>query len=651
MELPKWVISVLNKILGNRYVVHQVLGEGGFGIVYLVLDKIDNNIYALKTFKDEYFKDIESRKRFIKEALLWINLDKHPNIVRAFYIDEIEGRQFIKLEYIPKNRYGLNTLTDYLFELPPDLKQATTWAIQFCYAMEYAYSKGIRAHRDIKPDNILITQNKQIKVSDFGIAGAVIETAHNRSIYSVFSNRIYFSCQTIEGIGFGTPAYMPPEQFTSANKCDERSDIYSFGIVLFQMASQGKLPFEVIVKHENEENALGKYWYEMFILHSNAKVPRLKSKLFPIIKKCLNKKPTKRYSFRELRLELERLLKKVSGEILEPPSLEYLDFIEWNNKGLSYENIGSYDDAVLCYKKAVEINPTYDTAWANMGFVFGERLENPIEAMKCYEKAFHINPTSANSWNNRGMGFSGIRKHQEAIKCYENALKIDPNYYTAFINMGIEYMHLLDWKKELNCYDSAIQINPKSDTAWRLKGSRLSVLKQYNEAKECFLKAIDINPRDSTTWEKIGHLYKNLKDYKKALTCYDKALQINPILDELLYSKGSLYEKLEMFNEALECFEQMIRINKRDEVAWECKIDILISLGNTQRVLDSFKEALENIPDSTDLWWLMGEYLIEQNRINEAVTAYKNLIKNATEEDANVKGAFNKITELQQLIK
>ena len=157
--------------IGGKYEVFALLGEGGFGTVYQVYSHSTNEVYALKTCRDEYIEDPSIRERFRKEAQVWIDLERHPYIVRAEHVESILGRLYIAMEHIASDEPGMNTLDGFLSNRPPDLAQSLRWAIQCCHGMEYAYSRGIKAHRDIKPANIMIDQNMAVKITDFGLAG------------------------------------------------------------------------------------------------------------------------------------------------------------------------------------------------------------------------------------------------------------------------------------------------------------------------------------------------------------------------------------------------------------------------------------------------------------------------------------------------
>ena len=302
--------------IGSEIQVLKVLGEGGFGIVYLARSS-RVGFCAVKTLRDELVLDERVVDLFQKEARIWIELGRHPYLVRAFYVEEVHGRLYVAMEYVPSNDRGVNGLETYLRRQTPELGQALWWAIEFSHGMEYAYSKGVRCHRDIKPANILIGPDNRIRITDFGIAGVIVAKSGGENPPA----GVAVEGATQAGAVFGTPTHMPPEQFVAAASCDARSDIYSFGVVLFEMAS-GKLPFAPPPIAPGPDRSR-KLWTALAKLHAERPVPNINSPLFPIVAKCMEKDPTNRYqTFPELRADLEALLKEKTGEVVAVPSEE-----------------------------------------------------------------------------------------------------------------------------------------------------------------------------------------------------------------------------------------------------------------------------------------------------------------------------------------
>lgn len=402
-----------------------MLGEGGFGIVYLVYSNQTKSAYALKTFRDEYIEDIKTRERFRKEAQVWIDLERHPYLVRTSFVDEISGRLYIAMEHIASDEPGMNTLDGFLRRRPPDMAQSLRWAIQFCHGMEYACSKGVKAHRDIKPANIMIDQNKTVKITDFGLARVLVESSISEQRHVAGKVGNDSSMQTAIGTSIGTPEYMPPEQFTDLSACDERSDIYSFGIVLYQMASGGKLPFYT----DNPDLR----WTALKHFHQETPVPRLKSPFFPIIFRCLEKKPINRYfSFKELRRDLESLLKKQTGEVVMLPELKELEAWELANKGFSLAMLGKDQEAIACYDIAIEIDSRYALAWYNKGIAIGN-LGKDQEAIACYDIAIEINHGDAGAWLGKALAEDKLGRKQDVVYSFRQFITYASDKYAEQI--------------------------------------------------------------------------------------------------------------------------------------------------------------------------------------------------------------------------
>ena len=186
-------------LIGQEFQVIDILGKGEFGVVYLVYSSVNKSVYALKTFRDKYLQNASIKEHFKKEANIWINLERHPYLVRAYFVTEIAGRLFIAMEYIAKNREGLNSLDDYLKRSPPNTPQILRWAIQFCHGIEYAYSKGLQCHRDIKPSNILISHDKTVKISDFGLGDLYLASDQPIKEITIHRNEPRTGTKNIQG--------------------------------------------------------------------------------------------------------------------------------------------------------------------------------------------------------------------------------------------------------------------------------------------------------------------------------------------------------------------------------------------------------------------------------------------------------------------
>lgn len=207
----------IGKIIDKRYHIQRIIGVGGMAIVYEAVDIVLNRTVAFKMLKDEMSDDEESVKRFINESKA-VSMLSHPNIVKIFDVS-VKSR----MKYIVMERVEGITLKSYMQKkgaLSTD--EVLSYTEQVLKALEHAHSKGI-VHRDIKPQNILLLKNGRVKVTDFGIA--VLPSTE----------------QSSDGKAIGTVYYISPEQ-VNGREIDARSDLYSLGIMMYEMAT-GTLPF------------------------------------------------------------------------------------------------------------------------------------------------------------------------------------------------------------------------------------------------------------------------------------------------------------------------------------------------------------------------------------------------------------------------
>ncbi len=270
--------NYVGKRLDGRYEIQDVIGVGGMAIVYKAYDNIDDRIVAVKVLKDEYLANEEFRRRFKNESKA-IAVLSHPNIVKVFDVSFGDRLQYIVMEYVE----GI-TLKEYIEKCGNiDWNEALFFIIQILRALQHAHDKGI-VHRDVKPQNIMLLENGTIKVTDFGIA----RFSHSET-------------RTVTEKAIGSVHYISPEQ-AKGELTDEKADIYSVGIVLYEMLT-GKLPFD-------GDSAVA---VALMQVNDEATLPRTINSEIPmgfeqITMKAMQKVPRERYqTAAEMLLDLEEL--------------------------------------------------------------------------------------------------------------------------------------------------------------------------------------------------------------------------------------------------------------------------------------------------------------------------------------------------------
>ena len=277
--------GLIGKLVGHYRIV-ETLGEGGMGVVYKARDEHLDRFVAIKILPQEKIADPERKRRFVQEAKSASALN-HPNIITVYDIASCDSTDFIAMEYVPGK--ALNHLIPRR-GLP--LADALKYAVQIADALAAAHAVGI-IHRDLKPANVMITGPEEqgragvVKVLDFGLA-KLVEKTDNSDLGLTESIRNEEGLSTEQGTIIGSISYMSPEQ-AEGKKVDVRSDIFSFGALLYEMVT-GRRAFQ----GESKVSTLSA------ILREEPKpvtqvVEGLPRELERIIARCLRKSPERRF--------------------------------------------------------------------------------------------------------------------------------------------------------------------------------------------------------------------------------------------------------------------------------------------------------------------------------------------------------------------
>ncbi len=551
-EIQNWI-----EFDGVKYVNEPFL-EGGLGIVYRAYDLVIGDPVVLKTYKGPVSHTSRQAILFKKEANTWVQLKQHPNIVKAYDVFEYDGRYYISIEYVP----GGN-LRKRIGKL--GIKEALAIAVGICWGMIHASETINMVHRDLKPENILLTYNNIPKITDFGLA------------------RI-FDEERLKCPGpAGTWAYMAPEQGIDARSVDIRADIYSFGVILYELLS-GELP---IKGHR---------------LPDNVRVKQ-RVKIEDIIKRSLCTQPQARFpDFKAVLERLKEIAEKLGvivpkqedptdSDIIHDVMLD-IPSIALRKQAENFYRLDNFEEAISCYTQLLQEESEDAEVIARRGFCYLEQGKE-IEAEADFDSALSINPDNAEALCGKGQLCAKKNNIEQALRFYDKASMDSNALETVISEKAVVYEKAGRYLEALECYDSLLEKNYTSN----------------------FLvsKAIIL--------EKMDHL-------REALELCEEALKIEPQSMRALGIKAHLHDWLEQPDEALEAFHRLLKEDPDLDRPWILnRIGIIHGrIGDCSAVLEFHREAYALAPGNIDYMFNVALNFEKMNDWADAVEIYRNYL-------------------------
>lgn len=606
-----------NKTIGGEYKVLKQFG-GAMGHVFLVEKEGIPFPFVLKSYQDikPHLEEL-----FFTEAKNWTSFGVHQNIVKTLFAEKIEGRIFVAAEFVEPNDNNENRLTSYIGKDVP-LALIIKWAIQFTYGMNHCVGKGMIAHSDIKPDNILIDRELNLKITDFGLSKSILND---------------------DRIGGGTPLYYSPEQIFQPDRIDHRSDIYSFGIVLYQLITKGNYPYVMSSPDIRQ-------------VHLNEPVKRINHPLFEICKKCMEKDLSKRYQqFQELFKDLVSVAKENSIDIPKQTITKDDKLEELYILSRSLSAIGNKNGALQAINEYLRHQPDHFTAWSQKGRLEYElgQLQNALESTKKSVFLYQYNPTAL---NNLGVIYLEQENNKDAKTCLLRAVELDPNNSGALMNLANTLVETGDISESAQCILRCFELTPEKLSLHINAKNLLPKFVQnqlFEFASRIYTKLADYSDLTINESFNAAMCCYQVHDFKNAIKFFKVVLSNNENDGESIINLSKSYFFIGDISNAIKYAEFLIDKQINPAQGMSMKAQYLHQSGLFNEAVSYLDNILKKYPMTDYLWLTLGDIYKKEGQTDEALNCYLKtrqikIQKGANMNDKDIQFIDNKIRETKQ---
>jgi len=575
--------SVIGQTI-SHYRILEKLGRGGMGEVYLAEDKQLGRNVAIKFLPAEVATDERARQRLLREARTAATLD-HPNICAIYEVGQEGGYSFIVLQYIEGE-----TLAARLKRQLPDLREALAIAAQVADALAEAHAGGI-IHRDIKPENIMLTRRNQVKVLDFGLAKMLLDPG-------ILENDAQTgSMLSIPGMVMGTVPYMSPEQ-VRGEELDGRSDIFSFGTVIYEMLS-GRRPFEAKSTAEVISAILTTEPPPI----SRSGLALVGSGEDGLIRKCLEKDAGRRYqAMDDLISDLEQIRREYESGQVRPATRPIFEGTSVEPKAASSGLTGSWSR-----RRKVELAMAAVVLSVAAGlYTLSFRSQHPVVSGA---KSANAAAYDAYMRGKVNVGSENPDNNNAAIKLFEQSVAADPNFAAAYAELAraftikARYSGTTAEKQKLYedaevDVEKALALDPNLAEGHFARGLILwTPYKRFphEQAIQSYRRAIELNPNFDEAHHQLGFVYLHIGLLDRAQQEIEKALAINPANTLARYRLGVINMCRAKYEEAFEIFNSTPRNMNPSLLAFYTS-NALFRLGRNEEASEIIEKFFKDYP-------------------------------------------------------
>jgi tetratricopeptide (TPR) repeat protein len=604
----------------DEYVVRLPLGEGGMGEVYLVEHTGSGELRAAKIMRVRQDASADDFAGFRQEAVSLLNVGTHPFIVRLFDVRERERDIVLVMEYVAPTS-GCTTVEDYVVRKRDYTDRLLgAWAVQFCVGMERAFTSGLVAHRDIKPQNLMIDSGAFLKIADFGLALAVGRHPLAEGAPKTLSHLQWL--ESVDGrLTCGTPGYIAPELF-KGGKASQRSDMFSFGVTLWQLAARSLAsPYGVSIRGNAAEYQ--RAVLERAMIH---RVGHVDTPLFEVIRRCLAPDPMQRYpDFPTLREAIKGALKAAKipaiDFVVAPGFHGSLD--DYVNRGRSYLLLGRAERALAILDKAVKLDPnSHGAHFARAdALAFYRRY---VEAIRSYETARDLKPEEAEPvMIGIANSLLALDLPQKARSTLAEVLERQLDNVEALLLLahvtGVEG----DNQAALQIIARVIALDPRDWRAHEYHGRALRIVGKPADAVGAYRTCLGLNPLAIDARLGLASVLTRREERVAAAKEYNTAVRLFRDDPETLNRIAAHMSEGGHEESAIDLFRSLASISP------DAKSMMLVNVGNAQLRLDdeksaaaSFLQAVEADPENALAHCRLGDLEFDAGRNEEAAEYY-----------------------------